>query len=109
MNTSSHHLPAQVGSSCDLDNNVANLKPHRFTLPTALHLRSFSPPLPSLLREPIAWVKNPIVLHVIRFAAACVAGIGMPALDILYEFWSNRVTSQASSAEVVHRSSNKTV
>ncbi|CAO1615263.1 unnamed protein product [Parajaminaea phylloscopi] len=99
---------ASVTGKHDVRSDVLELEPHRSSLPTALYLLSFAPPLPSLFREPVAFAKHPLILYAIGFIAACAAGVGMPALDILYGFWSNRVTPSASSPQLITQSSSQT-
>lgn len=88
------------------EDEVFSLEPHRSRLPNGLYLLSFAPPLPSLFRDPVAWIKHPIVLYIVGFASACAAGVAMPALDVIYGYWTNQVTPSASSSNIVYDSSS---
>lgn len=75
---------------------------HRTRLPTFFYLFSFCPPLPSPTKSPRAFFRHPGVLYAIGFVAALLAGCGMPALDLLYGIYTNRVTPGSSSPQDIH-------
>lgn len=84
-----------------------DLKPHRSALPNVLYILSFSPPVPNLFRHPRAFVGNPIVLYCIGTVFALVAGVGLPAFDIVTGWWTNGVQSDAiPSASIIRRGSD---
>ena len=75
------------------------LQPHRTSLPDFFYLLSFCPPLPSPFTFPRAFARHPAVLYVVGFICALLAGCCMPALDILYGIYTNRVTPGSSSPQ----------
>lgn len=88
-------------SSVPVSEDVTQLEPHRTSLPTFLYLCSFTPPLPSLFRNPLKFSAHPIVLYVIGTLSALAAGVGMPALDLLYGFWTNGITPNSADGNAV--------
>jgi len=84
-----------------------DLKPHRSSLPNVLYILSFSPPVPNLMRHPQAFFGNPIVLYCIGTVFALVAGVGLPAFDIVTGWWTNGVQSDAiPPASIIRRGSD---
>ncbi|KAJ1025573.1 hypothetical protein NDA18_003916 [Ustilago nuda] len=79
---------------------------HRTSLPTFLYLFSFCPALPSPFTSPRAFCQHPGVLYVVGFFAAVLAGCGMPALDLLYGYYTNRVTPGSASPEAIRDASS---
>jgi ATP-binding cassette subfamily B (MDR/TAP) protein 1 len=77
------------------------LTPHRSTLPNALYIFSFAPPVPPISR-PKEFFDHPIVLYSIGTIAALAAGVGLPALDIVTGVWTDGITpADATDAEIV--------
>jgi len=68
-----------------------DLKPHVSTLPNYLYILSFSPPVPSPFRSPGKFINNPRVLYFIGTIGAMVAGVGLPAFDIVSGYWTNGI------------------
>ncbi|ORX39728.1 P-loop containing nucleoside triphosphate hydrolase protein [Kockovaella imperatae] len=70
---------------------------HRSTLPNFLYILSFAPPVPSLLRQPRAFAVHPYTLYVTGVITATIAGLGLPAFDIVFGFWTNGIREGAPS------------
>ncbi len=79
---------------------------HRTRLPTFFYLFSFCPAVPSPFTSPSAFARHPGVLYLVGFAAALLAGCGMPALDLLYGIYTNRVTPGAASPQDIRDASS---
>ncbi|GAC95710.1 multidrug resistance protein 1, 2, 3 [Pseudozyma hubeiensis SY62] len=79
---------------------------HRTRLPTLLYLFSFCPAIPSPFQSPHAFLRHPGVLYAIGFVAALLAGCGMPALDLLYGVYTNRVTPGSASPQTIRDTSS---
>lgn len=73
------------------DRPTYNLALHTSKLPTWLYILSFAPPVPSPFRHPREFAGNPKVLYFVGAIAACIAGVGLPALDIVAGWWTNYV------------------
>lgn len=69
------------------------LAKHSSNLPNSLYVLSFAPPLPSLFRQPREFVLHPYALYAIGTFSACIAGVGLPAFDIIFGYWTNGVNS----------------
>lgn len=82
------------------------LKPHRTRLPNFLYLLSFAPPIEEAFKSPRAFISHPYVLYFIGTLSALAAGASVPALDILYGYWTNGITpASATPADILARSS----
>jgi hypothetical protein len=68
-----------------------DLKPHISSLPNYLYILSFSPPVPSPFRSPGEFINNPRVLYFIGTIGAMIAGVGLPAFDIVSGYWTNGI------------------
>ncbi|KAJ1020783.1 hypothetical protein NDA16_004173 [Ustilago loliicola] len=79
---------------------------HRTRLPTFFYLFSFCPALPSPFTSPRAFFQHPGVLYAVGFFATILAGCGMPALDLLYGYYTNRVTPGSASPGTIRSASS---
>lgn len=79
----------------------APLSPHRSTLPDALYIFSFAPPVPPI-SKPREFFDHPIVLYTIGTIAAAAAGVGLPAFDIVTGVWTDGITPlDATDSQIV--------
>ena len=79
------------------------LQPHTSTLPTWLYILSFAPPLPSPWRKPKEFVNNPKFLYFVGTIGACIAGVGLPAFDIVTGWWTNYVKDDRNPPGLILR------
>ncbi|CAO1619358.1 unnamed protein product [Sympodiomycopsis kandeliae] len=84
------------------------LKPHRSRLPTFFYLLSFAPPFRPALSSPRAFFTHPYVLYGCGTIGAMCAGCAMPALDILYGYWTTGITSSTASPNSILSRSKET-
>jgi ATP-binding cassette subfamily B (MDR/TAP) protein 1 len=68
-----------------------------------LYILSFAPPVSNIIRHPKAFFGNPIVLYCIGTVFALIAGVGLPAFDIVTGWWTNGVQSDEISPEDIIR------
>jgi ATP-binding cassette subfamily B (MDR/TAP) protein 1 len=68
------------------------LSKHKSNLPPSLYILSFAP-LPVLIRQPREFALHPYTLYLIGTISACIAGVGLPAFDIIFGYWTNGVNS----------------
>lgn len=66
---------------------------HTSPLPNLLYILSFAPPLPALHRHPRDFFLHPYTLYTVGVIAACISGVGLPAFDIVFGYWTNGVSS----------------
>jgi ATP-binding cassette subfamily B (MDR/TAP) protein 1 len=78
-----------------------DLSPHTSSLPTFFYILSFSPPIPSPFRKPREFIHNPKILYMVGTVAACIAGVGLPAFDIVTGWWTNYVNRDGIPSELV--------
>ncbi|KAK8858969.1 hypothetical protein IAR55_003201 [Kwoniella newhampshirensis] len=69
------------------------LTAHRSTLPNALYILSFAPPLPSLIRDPSGFSGHPFILYGVGTLCATICGVSLPAFDMMFGYWTNGVNS----------------
>lgn len=74
---------------------------HSSGLPNALYILSFAPPVPSLIRQPAKFFSHPLVLYTIGGLAALVAGLGLPAFDIVTGYWTNGIKDRSAPPEAL--------
>ncbi|PWN46891.1 P-loop containing nucleoside triphosphate hydrolase protein [Violaceomyces palustris] len=106
---SKHPTSAGVDKATTLDNTAIPptppppppLEPHSSRLPDFLYLLSFCPPLPNPFLSPLAFATHPGVLYLVGTLSACLAGLGMPSLDLLYGLWTNGITPQDASPDQI--------
>ncbi|WRT65273.1 uncharacterized protein IL334_002216 [Kwoniella shivajii] len=70
---------------------------HTSGLPNALYILSFAPPCPSLFRDPRGFIHHPFVLYGIGTICALIAGVSLPAFDIVTGYWTNGINSSDTS------------
>lgn len=96
------HTPLSlVEHGLQLDRPRYNLKPHISNLPTWLYILSFAPPIPSPFRHPREFAGNPKILYMVGSIAACIAGLGLPAFDIVTGWWTNYVNKDDLPSNLV--------
>ncbi|WVQ95838.1 hypothetical protein IAU59_002937 [Kwoniella sp. CBS 9459] len=83
----------QVESGRFVASYARPLTSHKSTLPNVFYLLSFAPPCPSVFRHPSAFFAHPVVLYAIGTIAALAAGVGLPAFDIIFGYWTNGINS----------------
>jgi ATP-binding cassette subfamily B (MDR/TAP) protein 1 len=74
----------------------APLTAHRSTLPNSLYVFSFAPPIPPI-SQPKEFFDHPIILYVIGTIAALIAGVALPAFDIITGVWTNDITAAGAT------------
>lgn len=67
---------------------------HTSPLPNLFYILSFAPPLPALHRHPRDFALHPYTLYTVGIISACVSGVGLPAFDIVFGYWTNGVSSE---------------
>ncbi|WVR07871.1 hypothetical protein IAU60_004914 [Kwoniella sp. DSM 27419] len=84
-------MSAQVEAGQAPGVHAPSLTSHRSSLPDALYLLSFAGPCPAPWRRPRAFIVHPYVLYTFGAIAALVAGVGLPAFDIVFGYWTNGI------------------
>jgi hypothetical protein len=70
-------------------------------LPGPLYILSFAPPFPRITQNPLGTLTHPYTLYIIGILAALVAGVGLPAFDIIYGYWTTGITNSYDSNEAI--------
>jgi ATP-binding cassette subfamily B (MDR/TAP) protein 1 len=85
----------------------AQLSAHSSRLPNSLYILSFAPSYPSPIRQFTVFIQHPHVLYAIGTTAAFAAGVGLPAFDMIFGWWSNGIRGiDASPESILHAGSN---
>jgi len=74
----------------------------RSRLPGPLWILSFAPPFPRISRDPVGAITHPYTLYVIGILTALIAGVGLPAFDILYGYWTTGITDYGSTNDAIY-------
>ena len=77
------------------------LTAHRSSLPNSLYILSFAAPVPSPLRQPRKFITHPYVLYTIGTIAALLGGLGLPAFDITFGYWTNGIRHADSAPSAI--------
>lgn len=101
-------VEASCGDAMPRSNSVSlPLDQHQTRLPTFLYLLSFCPKVPSPVASPRAFIAHPGVLYGIGLTSAVLAGLGIPALDLLYgKVWTRKITGPDASGDEIRSASN---
>jgi ATP-binding cassette subfamily B (MDR/TAP) protein 1 len=72
------------------------------------YLLSFAPSFPAPLQNYRAALAHPYTLYAIGTIAAIVAGIGLPAFDLLYGYWTNGITAAGAEPSAINSRGSQT-
>jgi hypothetical protein len=70
-------------------------------LPGPLYILSFAPPFPRITQKPIGAITHPYTLYAVGILTALIAGVGLPAFDIIYGYWTTGITNSYDSNEAI--------
>jgi ATP-binding cassette subfamily B (MDR/TAP) protein 1 len=98
---------AQVEQGLWADPHQLQLEPHTSSLPNALYILSFAPPVPSPFRRPRAFISHPYILYTVGTLAAMVAGVGLPAFDIVFGYWTNGIANLGTPPSAIKARGNE--
>jgi hypothetical protein len=84
----------------------AYLAPHTSNLSNALYILSFASPCPSPFRAPREFFAHPYTLYGIGTIGACLSGLGFPALDITFGWWTNGIRGVDATPESITKRGN---
>lgn len=81
--------------------------PHESRLPLVLYIFSFAPPLPSIATQPWKLLRHPYIRYGFAVALTMMTSVAIPALDILFGRWSEYISPEDASPNVVRYYSNQ--
>lgn len=97
---------AQIEKGVYTDPYLTELAPHESKLPNFLYILSFAPLVPSPFRKPRAFISHPYTLYILGTLAAMVAGVGLPAFDIVFGYWTNGISRVGTSSQDIQSRGN---